>query len=89
MKLLKSSMDPIDLFPLEIWISISEFLDSKSKIKLSLTCVTFYNTIINDLYHIDFNIKYQLNDDVLRFPIFRNVTKLYAFNNGISKMFPF
>lgn len=75
-------MNPLDIFPFEIWTLICNYLDFKSKARLSLVHEIFCGAIIDDLYNIDKNILNKLTSNVLRFKIFENVSKLDISSNN-------
>ena len=71
--------NPIELFPIELWVVILEFCEFKTKIKLIQSCQYFnYNLYIYDLINIDNKYLELLKNSILQQYKFRFVVKLNA-----------
>src|ERR1700742_2716666 len=64
------------------WQAIFYFCDFKSQLYLLSSCKFFNNKLlITNLYNINKNIRYSLNDNILKQLKYKHITKLYADDN--------
>ena len=72
---------------INLWFDIFNLLDLKSQLSLLFTCGSFKNNLsIIDLCDIDAKYLKVLTNDILRFDIFKYVTKLKANNMKITNV---